>query len=227
MTENIFCSWNPTKNTLKGFQAMRVALAKDNTLLELEICTLRNEEIQHLYAFDAETLLSDWQSQRQPLGDLNIAFFRPIPIYTVYLPEESGAIPMYSNGRIAVVCLGVIDNIPEIQRELLSYGYEFGTKNVAETLSCLFSHYLEFDDIPPVDAMRVVMNCLDGHFSFMALIAKGEWLIVGCRDYPLAACEEGPTLYSCTDTETLALFSESIISVPREKKPQIFCATSI
>jgi hypothetical protein len=131
--ENIFGIWKPTENTLTSFQAMRVALAKDDMLLELEICTLQNKQIQHQYAFDAQTLFSDCTSQRQSLGDLSIAFFRPTPISTVYLPEESDAIPIPSNGRIAVVCLGVIDNLPEIQKILFSLGYEFDTKNVAET----------------------------------------------------------------------------------------------
>jgi hypothetical protein len=131
--ENIFGIWKPTENTLTSFQAMRVALAKDNALLELEICTLQNEQILHQYAFDAQTLFSDCTSQRQPIGDLSIAFFRPTPISTVYFPDESGAIPMYSNGRIAVVCLGVIDNLPEIQKILFSLRYEFDAKNVAET----------------------------------------------------------------------------------------------
>jgi glutamine phosphoribosylpyrophosphate amidotransferase len=218
--------WNPTEKTLKSFQALHDALAKDDTLLELEICTLQNGQIQSLYAFDALTLLSDWQKQKQPLGGLSITFLRPTPIYTVYLPEESGAIPIHSNGRFAVTCLGVIDNLPEIQKELLSYGYEFGTKNVAETLSHLFSHYLEFDQIPPVEAMHVVMNCLDGHFAFMVLIAKEECLMVGSRDYPLAIGKDDPTVYFGTDTETLALFAPSITDVSRESIPAMFCATS-
>ena len=134
--ESIIGIWNPTKNTtentLTGFQAMRVALAKDDTLLELEICTLQNEQIQHLYAFDALALLSDWQEQKQPFGDLSLAFFRPTPIDTVYLPEESGAIPIpiHSIGHIAVACLGVIDNLTEIREKLISYGYRLEIKNV-------------------------------------------------------------------------------------------------
>jgi glucosamine 6-phosphate synthetase-like amidotransferase/phosphosugar isomerase protein len=133
---------------------------------------------------------------------------------------------MYSNGHIAVVCLGVIDNLPEIQRELLSYGYEFDTKNVAETLSNLFSHYLELDEIPPAEAMHAVMNSLDGRFSFMVLIAKGEWLFAGCRDYPLAVCKDNSTVYFGTDIETLAQFDSSIVSVSGKTAYSIFCATS-
>ncbi len=60
----------------------------------------------------------------------------------------------------------------------------------------------------------------------MVLVAKGKWLMVGCRDYPLAIGKDDPTVYFGSDTETLALFSESIISVSGKTKPAIFCVTS-
>jgi glucosamine 6-phosphate synthetase-like amidotransferase/phosphosugar isomerase protein len=84
--------------------------------------------------------------------------------------------------------------------------------------------------------MQVVMRCLKGRFSLMALVAKEKWLMAGCRDYPLAIGKDNSTVYFGTDTETLAFFSESIIdlaqlrdevSVFGKKKPAIFCATSL
>jgi glutamine phosphoribosylpyrophosphate amidotransferase len=231
ITENIFGIWNPTEKTLNGFQALHSALAKHYALLDLEISTLHNDRIQHQDSFDIPTLLSDWQ--KQLLSGSSIAFFRPNPIYSL---DDSDAIPMFSNGRIAVACLGVIDNLSEMQEKLFSYGYGFQTQNVAKTLSYLFSRHLETgyvdlaiarNEVSPIDAMRSVMKNLKGHFALMVLVAKGKWLMVGCRDYPLVIGKDDPTVYFGTDTETLAQFSPSIfVSVSGKTKPAIFCATS-
>jgi hypothetical protein len=222
---SLFGVWNPTKHTLTGLQALHNALAKEETLLELEIYTLQNEQIDSQYAFDAQTLLKEWQGQQQPFGDLNIAFLRLTPMDTIYLPE-SRVMPTHSTGHITVTCLGVIDNLSEIRDKLFLYGYEWNIKNVAATLSCLFHSYLESGYILPIEAMRVIMKKLKGHFALMVLVGKGNWLMVGSRNYPLAICKAEPTVYFGTDAETLALFSSSIIPVSGKPKPTIFCATS-
>ncbi len=82
---------------------------------------------------------------------------------------------------------------------------------MAETLSYLFSSYLETGYISPVEAMRVVMKNLKGHFTLMALVTKGKCLMVGCRDYPLVIGKDNPTVYF--GTETLAQFSPSMIDL--------------
>ncbi|MDM8562616.1 hypothetical protein QUF54_04605, partial [Candidatus Marithioploca araucensis] len=52
-------------------------------------------------------------------------FFRPSPLF---LPKY-GVMPIYSIGHIAVACLGVIDNLPEIREKLISDGVQFDTKD--------------------------------------------------------------------------------------------------
>jgi len=223
MTEGIFGIWNPTPNTLKCFEVMGDVLAKDNTQLELGIYTRRDGGIQSQYCFDMQRLLSDWQ--KQPLGDLSIAFFRSTPIGSVDL---SHLIPRYSIGNIAVTYLGFIYNLPQIQDKLTCYGYQFddNTRNVAETLCYLLDHYLEFNCLSPVEAMQVMMRELKGSFAFMALVAGGKWLLVGSRDYPLAIGKNNRTVYFATDTEILAHFSKSKFLISKKTKPSIFCATS-
>jgi glucosamine 6-phosphate synthetase-like amidotransferase/phosphosugar isomerase protein len=134
---------------------------------------------------------------------------------------------MHSIGHVAVACLGTIDNLSGIQETLFSYGYKFETKNVAKTLCYLFSNYLKLCELSPIQSIRVVMNKLQGHFALMVLVAKGKWLMVGSRDYTLAIGKDNPTVYFGTDTETLNLFSSSVISVSSQIKPSIFCATSL
>jgi hypothetical protein len=223
MNESIFGFWNPTENTLKRFQGLRDVLAKDHARLELVICTLENESIQSWCSFDVHTLLSsDWQP---PIGGLGIAFFRPSPLF---LPQY-GVMPIYSIGQIAVAYFGVIDNLSEIREKLIYFGYQFDTKNnVAETLSLLLHHYLEYGELSPVDAMQKMMTKLKGHFVLMALITKDKWLMVGCRDYPLIVgrMRNDSTVYFGTDAETLVQFSPSMISVLGNPKPEIFCGTS-
>jgi hypothetical protein len=122
MNESIFGFWNPTENTLKRFHQLHDVLAKDHARLELVICTLQNESIQSWCSSDVSKLLNDLQL---PLGGLGIAFFRPSPLF---LPQY-GVMPIYSIGHIAVACLGVIDNLPEIREKLISNGVQFDTKN--------------------------------------------------------------------------------------------------
>ncbi len=217
--QSIFGFWKPTENTLKHFQVLQAILAKENARLELGICTLQNGQIQFQYSHDVSTLLNDWQFN----GGLGIAFFRPTPIGS----SQYGVIPLYSIGHIAMVYLGVIDNLSEIQEKLFSYGYEFySPKNGAETLSYLFHNYLEICHLSPTEAMKVMMKQLKGRFALMVLVEEGKWLIVGCRDYPLAIGENQSTVYFCTDTNTLTQFSPSMYSVGGEPKPTIFCTTS-
>ncbi len=220
MTHSIFCFLNPTENTLKRFKVLRDVLAEENKRLELGICTLqKNEPIQFQYAYDLSSLLNDWQFN----GGLGIAFFRPTPIGS----SQNCVMPFYSIGQIAVAYLGVIDNLPEIQEKLISDGVQFYSKNNgAETLSYLFQHYLEIDHLSPIEAMKAMMKKLKGHFTLMALITEGKWLMVGCHDYSLSVGNNNETVYFCTEPEILAQFSPSMISVFGEKKPTIFSATS-
>jgi glucosamine--fructose-6-phosphate aminotransferase (isomerizing) len=219
MNKGIFGFWNPTENTLERFKVLRDVLAKDHARLELGICTLQNEQIQYQYAYDVSKLLSDWQFN----GGLGIAFFRPTPIGS----PQNCVMPFFSIGHIAVAYLGVIDNLSERQERLISYGYRFySKKNWAETLSYQFHNYLEICHLSPVDAMRVMMKKLKGNFALMALIEEGKWLMVGCRDYPLAmGRNRNGTVYFGTEPSTLTQFSPSISSVGGNPKPDIFCAT--
>ncbi|MCK5521575.1 MAG: hypothetical protein KAI83_00445 [Thiomargarita sp.] len=208
---------------MKRFQVLHDVLAKDHARLELGICTLQNEHIQYQHSFDVYSLLSDdWQRQ-PPIGGLGIAFFRPSPLF---LPQY-GVMPLYLIGHIAVAYLGVIDNLSQIREKLISDGVQFDTTNGAETLSLLFHHYLEYDHLSPIDAMKVMMTKLKGQFALMALVTEGKWLMVGCRDYPLAVgrMRNDSTVYFCTDTKTLFQFTPSMTSVEGNPKPRVFCGT--
>jgi glucosamine 6-phosphate synthetase-like amidotransferase/phosphosugar isomerase protein len=82
--------------------------------------------------------------------------------------------------------------------------------------------------LSPVDAMQKMMRKLKGQFALMTLVTEGKWLMVGCRDYPLAVgrMRNDSTVYFGTDAETLVQFSPSMISVLGNPKPEIFCGTS-
>jgi len=219
-TANIFGVWYPTEKTLKGFRAMRAILAEDNSRLELGVYSLHNGRIQYHHYFDVHTLLSDWQEL--PFSSFSIAVFRKIPIGD---KDDSSAISMFSTGHIAVMCIGVIDNLPEIPEKLISCGYQLDTKSAAESISYLFSNYLEFGDISAVDTMPEMMKHLKGHFVIMVLVAKGEWFMAGSHDYPLALSKDNRTVYFATDIETLAQYYPSEIIVDK-RKSAIFGTTS-
>jgi len=220
MTESIFGVWNPTANTSKCFEMLQDILAKDNAQLELGIYTRKDFGIQS-HSSHVRTLLSGWHLP--PLGDLSIAFFRPTPIGSV---DSSNVILRHSIGNIAVTCFGFIYNLPEIQKKLTSYGYKIDIRNVAETLCYLLDYYLEFNCQPPIKAVQVMMRELKGNFAFMALVAIGKWLLVGCRDYPLAIGKNNLSIYLATDVEILTQFSQSKFLFYGKTKPSVFCAIS-
>jgi hypothetical protein len=224
MAESLFGIWNPTKDTLTCFQVLHdvFALKTDPIRFGLGITTLRDDSIQYRYYSDVLTLLKQWY--QHPLGDLSLAFFRPTPMAS----EELGAIPIFSTKRIAAKCLGVIDNLSEIQNDLLSYGYTLHSQKAEETLSCLFSHYLATYQILPSEVMWMVMKRLRGHFALMILLSDGRWLIVAAsRGYPLATAKFATTVFFSTDIDILTHFSPSVIPVTSEKEPVVLCATSL
>jgi len=219
MTETILGIWNPTPHTLKRFEVIHNASAKDGTLLELGICTIHNQFIRKQHSHDMQKLLSDWQIL-PPFGQ-SIAFLRPIS-------DDKGAISMYSFGHIAVTCIGVIDNLSYLQEELIPDIYQLDTENVAEILCYLFNSYLDLTFFSPVEMMQV-MKRLKGHFAIMALFMNNnrKWLIVGSNDYPLAIGKgNNHTAYFSTDTEILTQFSQSKFIIHEEIKPSIFHAIS-
>jgi hypothetical protein len=108
---NIFGIWCPTEKTLKGFQILRDVFAKENVRLESGIYTLQNRHFQHQYLFDALPI----GSPQQLLGSLNLGFFCPTP--ASYPDGSDDVISLYSVGRVAVACIGVIDNLSEIQKQ--------------------------------------------------------------------------------------------------------------
>jgi hypothetical protein len=76
----IFCIWNPTEKTLKGFQMLRDVLAKCATRIrnihspETKSRAKRDHKhFQHQYLFNA--LLNG--SQKQPLGSLSLGLPNP------------------------------------------------------------------------------------------------------------------------------------------------------
>jgi hypothetical protein len=103
---------------------------------------------------------------------------------------------------------------------------EFYRHNAAETLSYFLNAYFEWGYLSTVKTMQMVMNRLKGNFAIMVLVAQGKWLMVGCRDYPLAIAKDNPTVYFATDTEMLDLLSLSMFPLSSLAKPDFFCATS-
>jgi glucosamine 6-phosphate synthetase-like amidotransferase/phosphosugar isomerase protein len=132
--------------------------------------------------------------------------------------------PMSLTKRLAVLLKGMISNISEIQAELSLYGCPHSIYKRDDIILYLLEHYLETDKMSPIGAMQKLMKRLKGHFVLMALIAEGEWLMVGCRDEPLIIGEGSQTVYFGTNFEAMVHFSPSSIPVVN-KKTVLFCMT--
>ena len=75
-------------------------------------------------------------------------------------PGEENAHP-HSDGRVAVVHNGIIENYISLRAELEGQGYVFESDTDTETVVHLISHYWK-GDVQPEEAVRLALSRLEG-----------------------------------------------------------------
>ena len=95
------------------------------------------------------------------------------------IPNEANAHP-HSNGRVAVVHNGIIENFRSLRAELEAGGDMFESDTDTEVIVHLVSRHLD-RGAAPADAARAAINELDGAFALAILFAGHDGLMVGAR----------------------------------------------
>jgi glucosamine--fructose-6-phosphate aminotransferase (isomerizing) len=95
------------------------------------------------------------------------------------IPNEANAHP-HSNGRVAVVHNGIIENFRSLRAELEAGGDVFESDTDTEVIVHLVSRHLD-RGAAPADAARAAINELDGAFALAILFAGHDGLMVGAR----------------------------------------------
>jgi len=93
-------------------------------------------------------------------------------------PATENAHPLVSNGEIAVVHNGIIENHDELRAELQAQGYRFSSQTDTEVIAHLV-HSLHKGDLP--DAVRRAAARLKGAYAIAVVSKKDPGTVVGAR----------------------------------------------
>ena len=94
-------------------------------------------------------------------------------------PTEQNAHP-HSNGTVAVVHNGIIENFAELRRELSEHGHQFETETDTEVVVHMISHQLAAQ-LSPEEAVAAVLPRLEGAFALAILFAGRHDIMVAAR----------------------------------------------
>ncbi|MEY2698297.1 MAG: hypothetical protein RL720_253 [Actinomycetota bacterium] len=96
-------------------------------------------------------------------------------------PTDVNAHPhLGDDGKLALIHNGIIENFAEIKDELLAKGYEFESETDTAVAAVLLGDvYRETGDLR--EAMRLVVNRLEGAFTLLAVHTDAPHLIVAAR----------------------------------------------
>src|SRR6185503_8262357 len=125
------------------------------------------------------------------------------------VPNERNAHP-HSDGRVAVVHNGIIENFQELKTELVKAGHNFASDTDTEVVVHLISRNLE-ERMPPREAVAAALKRLDGAFALAILIAGEHSHMYGARrGSPLAVGFGDGEMYVGSDALALAHLTQRI-----------------
>lgn len=144
---------------------------------------------------------------QQPLdGGIGIAHTRWA---THGIPNETNAHP-HSDGHVAVVHNGIIENFQELKSELEAKGHTFESDTDTEVIVHLISEYLKTNPHTE-DALQKALSRLEGAFALAILIASRPDILVGARKgSPMAVGYGDGAMYIGSDAMALAPMTNRI-----------------
>ena len=95
------------------------------------------------------------------------------------IPTERNAHP-HTDGRVAVVHNGIIENFDALREELQDLGHVFSSDTDTEVVVHLISHHLS-QGLEPVEATHNALKRLDGAFALGIIFAGHHDLMIGAR----------------------------------------------
>ncbi|MEB3280925.1 MAG: glutamine--fructose-6-phosphate transaminase (isomerizing) [Lyngbya sp.] len=138
-------------------------------------------------------------------------------------PEERNAHPhLSSDGKVAVVQNGIIENYRELREELKAKGYEFKSDTDTEVIPHLIAEYLSQPDSEGivcspstfVEAVRQTVNRLTGAFAIAVVCADfPNELIVARQQAPLSIGLGQGEFFCASDTPALVPYTQTVLSL--------------
>jgi glucosamine--fructose-6-phosphate aminotransferase (isomerizing) len=170
------------------------------------IATLENGEISRRRA-EGKIVNLEARVNEEPIsGTLGIGHTR----WATHGPaNETNAHP-HSDGRIAVVHNGIIENFQALREELEAAGDEFQSDTDTEVVVHLVSHYLEKGH-DAEEAARLAIGRLDGAYALAILISDRDDILLGARrGSPLAVGFGDGEMFLGSDALALAPMTQKI-----------------
>ncbi|HQS83747.1 MAG: glutamine--fructose-6-phosphate transaminase (isomerizing) [Alphaproteobacteria bacterium 16-39-46] len=125
------------------------------------------------------------------------------------LPVERNAHP-HSNGKVALVHNGIIENFVELYQELTGKGVVFETETDTEVVVHLLTYYL-LSGKTPQEAMKETLGRLKGAFALAVIFKDFPNLLIGARQGPpLVVGYKDNEMFLASDALALSPFTQKI-----------------
>lgn len=171
------------------------------------IATLVNGDIERRRAEGKLINLASRLAQSPLAGDVGIGHTRWA---THGVPTENNAHP-HSDGKVAVVHNGIIENYQDIKAELSGKGRAFATETDTEVVVHLVSDFLD-QGKSPRDAVAATLHRIEGAFALVIMIAGHHDVIFGARrGTPLAVGLGEGEMYLGSDAMALSHLTNKLI----------------
>lgn len=171
------------------------------------IATLVNGHIERRRAEGKLINLANRLADEPLAGDVGIGHTRWA---THGVPTENNAHP-HTDGKVAVVHNGIIENFQEIKAELSAKGREFATETDTEVVVHLVSDFLDQGKAPR-DAVAATLHRIEGAFALVIMIAGQHDVIFGARrGTPLAVGLGEGEMYLGSDAMALSHLTNKLI----------------
>ncbi|WP_417846919.1 glutamine--fructose-6-phosphate transaminase (isomerizing) [Thalassospira povalilytica] len=171
------------------------------------IATLVNGDIERRRAEGKLINLANRLEQSPLAGDVGIGHTRWA---THGVPTENNAHP-HTDGKVAVVHNGIIENYQDIKVELSAKGRVFATETDTEVVVHLVSDFLD-QGKSPRDAVAATLHRIEGAFALVIMIAGHHDVIFGARrGTPLAVGLGDGEMYLGSDAMALSHLTNKLI----------------
>ncbi|WP_033067627.1 glutamine--fructose-6-phosphate transaminase (isomerizing) [Thalassospira australica] len=171
------------------------------------IATLVNGDIERRRAEGKLINLANRLGESPLSGDVGIGHTRWA---THGVPTENNAHP-HTDGKVAVVHNGIIENFQEIKAELTAKGRVFATDTDTEVVVHLVSDFLDQGKTPR-EAVAATLHRIEGAFALVIMIAGQHDVIFGARrGTPLAVGLGDGEMYLGSDAMALSHLTNKLI----------------
>ncbi|AWB65365.1 glutamine--fructose-6-phosphate transaminase (isomerizing) [Saccharobesus litoralis] len=118
------------------------------------------------------------------------------------LPNETNAHP-HMTAKVAVVHNGIIENYPQLRKQLQNDGYVFESETDSETIPLLITQYLDKGETPET-AMLKTISQLEGSFALVAIFQQSpDELFAARQGSPLVIGQAEQGFYISSDENAL------------------------